>query len=365
MSQEPRRSGRVTRRQFLAGGAGVAAAGVPPALGSATSPESGETDDHRLERDATPTSATLHDVATTDAGTFAVGNGGTVVRRGEERWHAVAFDPEVDLVGASADGTALWVAGRDGSIRRFDPQGGSVADRSPPTADSATLTDLTVPGRSAGPTIYATDRSGSLHWSSDGGRSWQRRKPAGGASLTAVDHHCPCTAHAVDTNGNVISLRRHHGEGPLRTRVVGVDGASVDFYGVVSHGHIGGMMHGGHGGGSTSGHRHGSPKHGGVTVVGGSGTVYFTHAGGWRRLQTGTDTLRGVVAHQNGSRGEGVAVGDSGLALAFRFPTDGDPQVRRFSTPVGSSLRAATPSPDGKSEYDLVAVGSGGVALDT
>ena len=121
----------------------VACGSDPPATTDGGNGDGGPTDDGMSSCppgqwcvETSPVSATLlHDVWAVSAGdVFAVGDGGTILRRQNNIWTAMASGTTMNLRGVwGASATNVWAVGEGGTILRFDgnawsPLGGVTAD---------------------------------------------------------------------------------------------------------------------------------------------------------------------------------------------------------------------------------------------
>ncbi|MBP1987926.1 WD40/YVTN/BNR-like repeat-containing protein [Halolamina salifodinae] len=273
----------ITRRKALAGaGAGAAVGGAALFGGSVLGSDWATAD--------TDTTETLHDVSGTATSSFAVGDNGVVLERGDGgAWQTVVDSGPTgdgrDLLAADAtdDGERLWFAGASGAVGALDVSEGNAGptDYSAPTDSTANFDGLAVTGAAGEEHVYLTDQSGQVFASHDGGESWQRTTPGSSASMPAVSFYGARAGHVCDTDGTVFATT----DGETWSEI-GVEDADVSYYGID---------------GTASDD---------VTVVGGNGTVRTYDGETWSETNVGDARLNAVTT---GS--EHIAVGASGAVF--------------------------------------------------
>lgn len=159
---------------------------------------------------STVTDAHLNDVWGTDAGSggpdvWAVGLGGTILRRAHGSWSVVASGVAVDLWGvAGSSPTDVWFVGSRGTILHFDGRGVS-------SFDSHTLQNLFGVWAPSARDVWAVGANGSIvHW--DGSVWSEQASPTEGPLLRihgvsgnrpyAVDHFPYGVARAFEQNAD-------------------------------------------------------------------------------------------------------------------------------------------------------------------
>jgi hypothetical protein len=121
-------------------------------------------DDPRPSRPAvrcaeTPTDREVNDVVRVGETLYAVGDGGLVCRRDEDRWSLLqpegAVDEQTDLYGVdtTACGDHVWVGGTGGTVGRYDVTLDRFEDHSP-EADTP-IKRVAVVGSAGSETVYA------------------------------------------------------------------------------------------------------------------------------------------------------------------------------------------------------------------
>lgn len=161
-----------------------------------------------------PTGGVLYDVAVTQHGPVAVGEGGAVLLRRTKVWTPVLGDEaETTLASdafhgadATANGRRLWFAGGSGTLGVLDVDDGTVADFSAPLEKTSSWTDVAVAGLAESEWIYLVNGSGELL---RGERDRQKiqwhgvQKPGSGTTLTAISFAKRGQGVVVDTGGHV------------------------------------------------------------------------------------------------------------------------------------------------------------------
>ncbi|MFB6305296.1 MAG: WD40/YVTN/BNR-like repeat-containing protein [Haloferacaceae archaeon] len=315
----------LSRRTALKAIGATAAAAAVPAVGSVPAAAGSE-----WTAAETPTGKTLHDVAYTSAGAYAVGGGGIVLERADGGWRTVLDGGPTgngnDLYGADVtdDGTRLWFVGASGAIGEYDVETGSLEDHSAPMDVTNNFNDAAVTGTADEANVYVAGDSGKMYYSFEDGEAgtWDSVTPGSGSNLNAVDFYDDRKGHVVDGNKTVF-----HTQDGATWDAIGIADADVNFYGVDSDGADD------------------------VWVSGGGGTVFHWDGVEWTSADTGDASLRDVEVTDGD--GAGLTVGGGGKVYGY----DGSEWVRE-STPVGDNLKAVVRgSPD-------VAVGAGGTVIE-
>ena len=297
---------------FIAGGA-LASAGTAAAAG-----------DWRVAE--TPTDRDLYDVAYTDAGTFAVGGGGDVLRRSDAGWTRVLDGGPTGngntLYGAdvSDDGERLWFVGGSGAIGEYDVTTGSLTDHSAPNDVTNNFNDVNVVGPAGEENVYVAGDSGKIYYSFDAGETFDQVTPGSGSAVNALDFHADRAGNAVDGNQTVFATD----DGGTYDRI-GIENANVNFHAVDSDG---------------------ADE---VYVAGGGGTVYDWNGTEWTPTDLGDATLRDVEI----DGGAGLTVGGGGKVFELA-----DGAWTQLDTPTGANLNAVVRGPTD------VAVGASGTVIE-
>jgi len=313
-----------TRRNVLQGiGASLTAAlGVPSLTGSALA-------DEQWRAVETPTANTVHDVAYTDAGAYAVAGGGIVLERTETGWRKVIDGGPTgngnDLYGADVtdDGEALWLVGSSGAIGEYDVTTGVLTDHSAPDDVTNNFNDVAVTGAAGEANVYVAGDSGAVYFSFENGATgtWDDVTPGSGAAINAIDFFDDRAGHIVDGNQSV--FRTQDGGTWNQT---GLADADVNLYGVDSDGCDD------------------------VWVSGGGGTVFHWNGSEWTPTDTGDAGLLDIEVTD--ADDAGYTVGGGGKL----YELDGSWTQNR--TPTGANLRAVARGPTD------IAVGADGTVLE-
>lgn len=312
----------MTRRRFLGASTAAAALVTVPTVASASDPGTWSTVE-------TPTSNTLYDVAYAADGAYAVGGGGSLLRRTESGWEMVTKNGPrgngSDLYGidATTDGERLWFVGASGAIGEYDAQRGNITDHSQPNDASGDFNDVAASGGSCS-TVFVGDDSGAIHYSfADGDDgTWNAVTPGSGAATRALDLYGGRSGHAIDDNQSVFHTR----DGESWTKV-GVEDADDSFLGVDCR------------------------SADDVTISASGGALYSYDGSQWRRTQVHAVDLRAIQEDAEA----GLTVGETGTVLRrsggswSQEPTD-----------TGENLEGV--SQVGRSPE--IAVGSGGTVLE-
>lgn len=276
------------------------------------------------------TDNTIHDVAYTSEGAYAVAGGGILLKRQSDAWVKVFNDGPSsngnDLFGVDVtdDGNRLWLVGASGAIGEYDVTTGSRTDRSAPNDVTNNFTGVAVTGESGAARVTITDASGKVHHSSSNGESgtWETVTPGSGAELLAVDFYAGTEGHLVDGNQTVLATMDGETWSDL-----GIADADVGFDGVDSD------------------------ASNDVWVVGGSGTVFQWNGSEWPSTDLGDPGLADIEVA--GDDQSGYTVGKSGAVFAF----DGGSWSRE-ETPTGQNLEAVVQGDP------AIAVGASGTILE-
>jgi photosystem II stability/assembly factor-like uncharacterized protein len=309
-----------TRRRFLKASAATVGAVALPA--SAT-----ESDWSVAE---TPTGNTLHDVAYTADGAYAVGGGGIVLHRTSEGWRKILDGGPTgngnSLFGSDVtdDGARLWFVGASGAIGEYDVSTGDLDDHSSPNDNTNNYNDVAITGREGEANVYVAGDSGKIYYSFENGESqtWEYVTPGSGSAITAIDFHDDRTGHAVDTNGKVFETTDGETWDPI-----GLQDANVNFYGVDSD------------------------ARDDVWVSGGGGMVFHYDGAQWTSTDLGDAGLRDVEVTDDDQ--DGFTVGGGGKVFDL---TDGE--WAQDATPTGENLKAVA-----RGSTDI-AVGAGGTVIE-
>lgn len=154
----------------------------------------------------------LNDVAKVGSTMYAVGDDGDVLERQAHNWTAVdrggPGDADANLNGLDPtdDGDRFWVVGTGGTVGEYWTDNGTVKEHHDNIGTSNELTDVAVTGSGGEATVYATDDSGNVHYSEDGGDNWDSHAPGGSSRLESIDFHGEKAGHAVNRNGQVFEM---------------------------------------------------------------------------------------------------------------------------------------------------------------
>jgi photosystem II stability/assembly factor-like uncharacterized protein len=279
------------------------------------------------------TENTIHDVALTSEGAYAVAEGGLLLKRQEDTWAPVLNDGPSsngsDLYGlaVTADSTHLWLVGASGAIGEYDVTTGSLTDRSAPMDVTNNFRDVAVTGPADSANVYVTGASGQVYHSFENGASgtWNDTTPGNGSALRAVDFHAARSGRLVDANQTVFNTT----DGGTWTST-GIENADVSLYGVDSD------------------------ASDDVWGAAGSGTVFQWNGSEWTSTVIGEASLRDIeVASEDQS---GYAVGGGASVFAY----DGTEWTSE-ETPTTENLRSIVLS---TSSTPAIAVGAGGTILE-
>lgn len=309
-----------TRRTVLKGAGATAAAAVVPAVGAAA--ESGWT---AVE---SPTGNTLHDVARTSAGVYAVGGGGIELRRTATGWEKVLDGGPTgngnNLYGADVtdDGKRLWFVGSSGAIGEYDVESGVLIDHSAPNDVTNNFNDVSVRGEAGNANVYVAGDSGKIYFSFENGETgtWSNSTPGSGSAINAVDFFGLRSGHAVDGNQSTFVTD----DGGTYEKI-GIADANVNLYGIDSD----------------------SDQD--IYIAGGGGTVFEYVDGQWETTSTNDTQLRDIEL----KGGSGLTVGGGGDIYEY----DGADWTP-VATPVGDNLKGVV-----QGSVDI-AIGAGGTIIE-
>ncbi len=237
----------------------VAETGSSPTAETASEPTNGDSDrpastanntDHSHDAEAdtekprwtavrTPTETTLFDAVVTDAGAFAVGQGGVLLAddagtESDSDWGVVLEDgpgaKERDLFGVDATDGAVWFVGDGGSLGRLDAESRRHTDYSAPAGLTDNWTDIAVAGTSDDATILLANGAGQVLRGRfrDGDLALDDpQKPGSGSSICAVAFADQSVGYCCDTNDSVFETT-DEGESFRRIGIESVGGTLTD-----------------------------------------------------------------------------------------------------------------------------------------
>jgi hypothetical protein len=239
-----------------------------------------------------PTGTTLHDVAYTAAGAYAVGGGGVILERTQDGWQKVLDGGPTgngnDLYGAAVteDGRRLWAVGASGAIGEFVVHEETVVDHSAPDDVTNNFNDVAATGKADEANVYVAGDSGKIYYSFENGEAgtWDAVTPGSGSNVNAIDFYDDRQGHAVDGNQTVFASS----DGATWSKL-GIENANYNFYGVDADGSDD------------------------VWVSGGGGTVYYWDGSEWVREDTGDASLRDIEIDDECT--SGLAVGGGGAVF--------------------------------------------------
>lgn len=282
------------------------------------------------------TDQTIHDVAMTANGAYAVAEGGILLKRqpDEGQWTVEINDGPSsngsNLYGLAVteNGNHLWLVGSSGRIGEFNVNTGSlVADRSAPNDATNNFRDVAVTGTAGSANVYIVGASGQVYNSFDNGSTgtWNATTPGNGSALRAIDFYDTRSGTLVDGNQTVFETS----DGSTWSDI-GISDSDVGFYGVDAD--------------ATND----------MWVAGGNGTVFQWDGSMWTSTKIGEPTLSDIEV---GSDGNGFATGGSGALFHY----DGS-AWSRADTPTSENLNAVFMSTS--QDTPSIAVGAGGTILE-
>jgi hypothetical protein len=296
-------------------------------------PGGGSTD--RWTRVKTATDNTIHDVAVTAEGAYAVAENGLLLKRDPSAgtWRVVLSggpsSNSRNLYGLAVtdDGTHLWFVGASGAVGEYDVTSGSlVEDHSGPNNVTNNFQDVAVTGDPGAARVYVSGGSGQVYYTADDGGSWTGVTPGSGSALRALDTYGPRSAVVVDANQTVFETT----DGGSSWADRGIADADRSFYGVDAN------------------------AADDVWVAAGSGTVYRWDGASWTSTALGEPDLEALTVAADGAGG--YAVGGSGAVFTY----DGASWARQ-DTPTAQNLEAVVP---GTTATPPIAVGAGGTVIE-
>lgn len=281
----------------------------------------------------TSTQNTIHDVALTSEGAYAVAEGGLLLKREADTWTPVVNDGpssngrDLNGLAVTADSTHLWLVGASGTIGEYDVTTGTLTDRSAPMDVTNNFQDVAVTGTADSANVYITGGSGQVYYSFEGGASgtWNASTPGNGSALRALDFYAARSGDLVDANQTVFGTE----DGGTWT-ANGISNADVSIYGVDSDGADD------------------------VWTAAGSGTIFHWDGTEWTSTSIGEASLRDIEVTDGDQ--DGYAVGGGGSVFAY----DGASWATE-ETPTTENLQAIT---FGTDATPAIAVGAGGTILE-
>jgi hypothetical protein len=294
-------------------------------------PENGSSDDWTRVKAATD--RTIHDVAMTSNGAYAVADGGILLERQSDEWTVVINDGpssnSSNLYGLAVteNGSRLWFVGASGAVGEYDVTTGSLVDRSEPMDVTNNFQDVAVTGTAGSADVYIVDAAGEAHYSFDNGSSgsWNTVTPGSQDALRAVDFYAAKEGALVDANQTVFETT----DGESWSKF-GIADSDVGFFGVDAD------------------------ASDDVWVAGGSGMVFHWDGSMWTSTKAGEPGLEDI---EIGDNGNGLATGSNGAI--FRY--DGS-AWDRATTPTSENLNTVFMSTT--SDTPSIAVGAGGTVLE-
>ena len=281
-----------------------------------------------------PTEATLRDVVTAADGTYAVGEDGILLRRGDDGW-SVVFDggpagAENGLRSAAvtSNGRAVWFAGDSGALGLYDVVAERVADFSAPEGRTSSWEAIGVGGLAGSERAVLVNSPGAfVRGRRDGADiEWtDLPAPGSGASVAAMDVTPLSYVYVCDTTGGVYESP----DAGASWERIGIEGASVVFEDIVA---------------IDAGH---------VDVAGGNGALFRYDGVGWERTTVGEQPIRALAR----DRHDALAVAAEERIYERTF----DGWIDFDVAPVGDELLAIAL---GTPRTPQIAVGESGAILE-
>lgn len=279
------------------------------------------------------TDNTIHDVAITSEGAYAVAEGGILLERTQEEWIKVV-DGGVsgngnDLLGIAKtdNGNRLWMVGASGAVGEYNVSTGNLNDYSQPMDASNNFNDVAVTRNPENTNIYISGDSGKMYHNFDDGQEgmWQSVTPGNGSAINAVGFFNDRQGHIVDANQSVLNTQ----DGGTWNKV-GIADADVDFLGIDSDG-------------SSD-----------VWVSGGNGMIFRWNGSEWTPITVAEATLMDIeIGADNQS---GYAVGGNATVISYNGSA-----WSSQDTPTTENLNAVV---QGSDTMPDIAVGAGGTILE-
>ncbi|SDK47497.1 Uncharacterized protein SAMN04515672_3243 [Natronorubrum texcoconense] len=282
-----------------------------------------------------PVEETLAGVVHSSRGPYAVGAGGVVLTRRADGWETVLErGPTVESnplndAAVTDDGEHVWFAGGSGVVGRYDVEEYVLTDFSAPMEMTSTWEGIAVTGEAGEETVHLVNGSGeylSGTVTDDGGVEWgEVVEPGGGSSAFGIDFLDSETGYIADTNSQVYETT----DGGESWETIGVDGGSVALYDVIAR------------------------ARDEIYAGGGDGTVFRYNGAVWTKLWAGSNELLGIDATED----EAAASGAEGT-IYERTARGWQPA----ETDVEETLEDL--SLDDSDEYPHVAVGADGTVVE-
>jgi len=279
------------------------------------------------------TDNTIHDVAVTSEGAYAVAEGGILLERTQTEWTKVV-DGGVsgngnDLLGLAVtdNGNRLWLVGSSGAVGEYDIQTGNLNDYSQPMDASNNFNDVSATNEADSANIYIAGDSGKIYYNFDAGEEgkWHSVTPGNGSAINAIGFDGKRLGHIVDANQSVQNTQ----DGSTWNKM-GIADADVDFQGIDSDGTEN------------------------VWVSGGNGMIFHWNGSEWSSKSISESTLVSIeVASDDQS---GYSAGANADIVRF----DGSSWTSE-ETPISENLNAIVLE---TSSTPAIAVGAGGTILE-
>lgn len=254
-----------------------------------------------------PTENSLYDAVSTANSAFAVGDGGVVLDRHDEEWSvAVENGPTANSnplrgVDATADGGALWFAGDNGVLGRYENT--QLTDHSAPDDRTDTWTDVAITGKAGTERIHLVNGSGELlRGTYDGGTiEWDEiEKPGSGSSIAALAFADDDRGYLCDTNQSVYATT----DGGKTDEEIGIKDANTAFTDIAA-------------------------TDSAVVVTGDDGSLFRFDGAVWTRFTPGESSLSAVDLVDGG----GLVAGDAGAVFELV-----DDRWESVMTPIDADL---------------------------
>jgi len=276
---------------------------------------------------------TIHDVAITSAGAFAVAEGGILLERTQEEWVKVV-DGGVsgnsnDLFGLAVtdNGERLWMVGSSGAVGEYNVSTGNLNDYSQPMDASNNFNGIAVTQQSDTANIYIAGDSGQMYYNFNAGAEgkWESATPGNGSAINAVGFFNARKGHIVDENQSVFYTQ----DGSTWSDA-GIADANIQFYGIDSE------------------------SSDDAWVSGGNGMIYHWNGSEWISTSVAEATLNDIVIGAEGQ--SGYTVGGSSTIISYNGSSWSSQE-----TPTTENLNAIV---QGSETTPDIAVGAGGTILE-